>query len=95
MHGMTTKRTKPQAAERIAKHPKSQVAERIRRAIVRGNKTRYVISQETGVEQSQLCRFVKGWDLGIDKLEVVAAALGLKIVVREIVVRPARRKPKG
>lgn len=72
------------------KRTKPQVAERIRREIARGKKTRYAISAETGVEQSQLCRFMAGWALGIDKLELVAKALDL-----EIIVRPIERKPKG
>lgn len=72
------------------KRTRPQVAEQIRRAIARGEKTRYAISAETGVDQGQLCRFMAGWGLGVEKLEAVAAALGL-----EIVVRPARRKSKG
>lgn len=78
MQGMTTKRTKP------------HVADEIRRAIRRGDKTRYAISAETGVDQGQLCRFMAGWSLGVDKLEAVARSLGL-----EIVVRPAKCKSKG
>lgn len=72
---------------------KPHVAEQIRRAIAKGEKSRYAISAETGVDQGQLCRFMGGWSLGVDKLEAVAVALGLEIVVQP--AKRKRRKPKG
>jgi len=63
--------------------------EQIRGAIRQGRKSRYQISQETGVPQSQLCRVVNnGYGLSLRALELVAGSLGLEVVLR-------RRRRKG
>lgn len=69
---------------------RSKVADEIRKVLIASDKSRYAVSQESGVDQAALHRFVNGADLRIGSLEKVAQALGL-----EIVVRPVREKRKG
>ncbi len=66
----------------------SKVADEIRRALVASGRSRYEVSQKSGVDQAALSRFVAGGGLRIDSLEALAAALGL-----EIKVAKARRRP--
>jgi len=59
------------------------VLEQIREAIRQGKKTRYQISQETGILQSGLARLMTGEKgLSIESLEAVADCLGLEIIIR-------------
>jgi len=60
----------------------STVTERIRSAMLQGDKTRYAIAKETGLAEAALCRFAAGGGLRIESLELLARALGLEIVVR-------------
>jgi len=45
------------------------------------------VQVRAGVEQAAMSRFVHGWGLRVESLELIAEALGL-----EIVVRPRKRK---
>jgi len=66
----------------------SRILEQIRKAIEASDKTRYRLSRETGIAQSQLSRLMSGREgLGYHNLEKLADALGL-----EIVIRPAKKK---
>ncbi len=65
----------------VAKREKSEVAERIRAAVVASGRSRYDISRASGVDQGQLSRFMGGQNLGLPGLEAIAVALGLRIVV--------------
>ena len=66
----------------------SAIYDAIRKAIAKSGKTRYRLWQETGISQAQLCEFLHGRrGMSIEKLETLAEALGLAIVVR-----PAKRK---
>ena len=61
----------------------SGIMDQIRKAIAKGQKTRYRISQETGISESQLSRFVKGQcGVSVEAMEQLAECLGLQIVVR-------------
>lgn len=67
------------------------VMDQIREAISRSAKTRYRIAQETGVSESQLCRFVQGrCGVSVDALERLADCLGLEIMVRPKTGRKGR-----
>lgn len=69
----------------------SKIIDAIRRAIERGDKTRYRLWQETGIDQSHLRKVLNGEArLSYENLERLAEALGL-----EIIVRPKQRKSKG
>ncbi|MCP3906011.1 MAG: helix-turn-helix transcriptional regulator [Planctomycetes bacterium] len=62
----------------------------LRAAIERSDMSRYAISKATGIDQGQLSRLMDGTGgLSVERLEQLADALDL-----EIVVRP-RRKRKG
>lgn len=62
----------------------------MRRAIESGPKTRYRLSKETGIGESQLAKVMSGKaGLSIERAELLADALGL-----EITVRPKRHKGK-
>ena len=62
--------------------------EQVRDAIRRSEKTRYRLSQETGIDQAQLCRMMaEGKGISVEALETLAAALGL-----EIILRPCRNR---
>jgi len=68
----------------------SRILDEIRKAIAAGDRTRYRLSQETDIAQSQLSRLMTGQEgLGHENLEKLADALGL-----EIVIRPAKRKAR-
>jgi transcriptional regulator with XRE-family HTH domain len=61
----------------------SKLLDEIRRAIKASDKTRYRLSQETSIPQSQLSRFMTGEKgLSFDAMERLAAALGLEVVIR-------------
>jgi transcriptional regulator with XRE-family HTH domain len=72
----------------------SRILQQIRKAIEASDKTRYRLSKETGIAQSQLSRLMTGQEgLSYENLEKLADALGL-----EISIRPAKakaRKSKG
>ncbi len=67
------------------------VLDEIRAAIDRSELSRYAISRATGIDQGQLCRLMDGTGgLSVERLERLADALAL-----EIVVRPKKRQRKG
>jgi len=69
----------------------SKLLDEIREAIKASDKTRYRLSKETAIPQSQLSRLMTGEKgVSFDALERLAEALGL-----EIIIRPKRRQPKG
>ena len=58
----------------------SEILEQLRRAIETSPKSRYRLWQETGIEQSQLSRFMAGTaGLGIEHIEKLAKALDLEL----------------
>ncbi|MCX7429242.1 MAG: hypothetical protein NTW96_26895 [Planctomycetia bacterium] len=61
-----------------------KLSEQIRQAIETCGKTRYRISQDTGIDPATLCRFMgdKG-GLSIPVLDTLGEYLGLRIVVDE------------
>ena len=66
----------------------SRILQQIRQAIEASDKTRYRLSKETGIAQSQLSRLMTGQEgLSYENLERLADALGL-----EIAIRPAKAK---
>lgn len=69
----------------------SEILNRLKQAIRDGDKSRYRLSKETGVEESALSRLMSGErGLSIEAAEKVAVALGL-----EIIIRPVKHKAKG
>ena len=73
-------------------HAMSRLLDEIRRAIETGDKTRYRLSQDTGIPQSQLSRFMTGEKgLSFDAMERLADALGLEVIIRP---KRTRRKRK-
>lgn len=63
----------------------------LRKAIAGSGKSRYQISQETGIGQPQLCDFMKGLKgLSVESLETLADCLGLKITLQ-----PRPRNARG
>jgi predicted XRE-type DNA-binding protein len=72
----------------------SQILDTVRRAVQTSDKTRYRLSQETGIPQSQLSRLMTGEKgLSFDAMERLVAALGLEIVIRP--KKAGRRQRKG
>jgi hypothetical protein len=62
----------------------SKILTAIRNAISAGVKSRYRLWQETGVDQGQLSRLMKGESgMGVDKAEKLADALNLEITIKE------------
>jgi transcriptional regulator with XRE-family HTH domain len=67
----------------------SRLFDQLREAIEASPKSRYAISKESGVSQSQLSQFLDGTKgLSIDAAERVAEALGLEVALR----RRSRRR---
>ncbi len=66
----------------------------IRKAIEASEMSRYRMSKETGISESQLSLFMsRERGLSVDKLELLAACMGLEVTVRPI--KPQRRKARG
>jgi transcriptional regulator with XRE-family HTH domain len=73
----------------------ASIAEQLRRAIERSEKSRYRISQESGIAQAVLSRFVNGErDLKLETTEKLCAALGLRVIL-EVKTKQTAKKPKG
>lgn len=69
----------------------AKIVNQMRKAIINSEKSRYAISKQTGVSQSQLCLFMSGKKgLSHDYMERVADCLGF-----EIVLQPKKRKGKA
>ena len=60
----------------------SQLLEELRAAIETDGRTRYRLSKDCGVGQSQLGRLVAGKELTLPALEAIAVALGFEIGLR-------------
>jgi len=66
----------------------SKILTAIRNAIEAKVKSRYQLSRETGIDQAQLSRWMKGrGGMGVGNAEKLAEALGL-----EITIKAARKK---
>ena len=61
-----------------------KLSDQIRQAIVESEYTRYQISQETGLDQAALSKFVHGErGLALENIDKLAAFLNLEIVVHK------------
>jgi hypothetical protein len=68
------------------------ILDAIRKAIEHGDVTRYRIAKDTGLNESQLCKIMKGdAGLSLESLTILANYLDLEIIIR---ARP-RRKTDG
>ena len=72
---------------------RTSLSDQVHRAILTSGLTRYRISQESGVEQAALSRFMAGkTSLTLTTLDRMADVLGLDLVVR----KPKRKRgPKS
>ena len=71
---------------------KTKLSEQVRQAIDTCGKTRYQISQDTGIDQATLCRFMGGnGGLSIPVLDTLGEYLGLRIVAD----KPKNKATKG
>lgn len=74
------------------KRKQTKLSEQVRQAIDTCGKTRYVISQDTGIDQATLCRFMGGnGGLSIPVLDTLGEYLGLRIVAG----KPQSKTKKG
>jgi transcriptional regulator with XRE-family HTH domain len=77
------------------------VSDAVRRAILASGLSRYRISQETGLDQAALSRFMAGkTSLTLTSLDALADMLGLDMVARGPVrvsppAKPGRKPKKG
>jgi len=69
-------------AKKKTKRAKRQLlSEQLREIIEGGPVTRYRISKETGIDASQLCRFVQGTgDMSLTTLDKIGELLRLRLV---------------
>ena len=73
------------------KRKTAKLTEQVRQAIDACGKTRYQISQDTGIDQATLCRFMGGnGGLSIPILDRLGEYLGLRIVAN----KPRKQKGK-
>ena len=75
--------------------PKRAFSDDLRRAIQRSGKTRYRISQDTGVSEAVLCKFMQGErGMLLPSIDKLYAYLGLRLVAEN---QPERKgtKKKG
>ena len=76
------------------KKRKLTMTDALKTAIERSGKTRYQISQDTGITQTSLSRFVRGeTSLLLSKADVLAEYLGLRLVP-DPDVKPRERTPE-
>lgn len=62
----------------------SKICDELKQAIERDPRSRYRLSKETGIEQSQLSRFVNGKrSLTIESIEILAKALGFELIMQK------------
>ena len=62
----------------------SKICDKLKQAIEKGPKSRYRLSKETGIEQSQLSRFMGGAHLlSIESIEKLAKALDFELVLKK------------
>ncbi len=60
----------------------ASIAEQLRQAIARSDKTRYRISQESGISQAVLSRFVnRQRELSLANVDALCKALSLRVVL--------------
>ena len=64
------------------KRKRQTFTDQIRAAMAECGETRYRISKNTGLPESQLCRFASGEGLSMKNLDLVADYLNLEVVVR-------------
>jgi transcriptional regulator with XRE-family HTH domain len=63
----------------------SMISDKLRQALITTTKSRYQLSRETGLAQSQLSRFAAGTrGLGIDSIEALAKALDFKLILKKV-----------
>ena len=68
----------------MAKRRPKKLSDQVRQAIANSDLTRYRISKLTGIDQSQLSKFVNGLrGLSTDGLDRLGELLGLEITVRK------------
>ncbi len=69
------------------------MSDQLRTAIETGDKSRYRLAKETGIDEATLSRFIhhKG-GLSLDGLDRLGEALGLELTTRQ--PAPARRKKR-
>jgi len=58
------------------------VEQDVRALLEQSSRSRYAISRDTGIQQSQLSRFLTGQSLRSDTLEQLANQLGYEIVLK-------------
>jgi len=62
----------------------SKIYNKLRYVIRKSQKSRYRLSKETGIEQSQLSRFMSSTSrLGVESIEKLAKALGYELIMRK------------
>lgn len=84
--------TKNQVGRRIhsMRRKRAKLSDQLRRIIDGCDKSRYQISQETGIDQATLSRFMHGQGgLSMDGLDRIAECLGLNFTTGE---KPWKRK---
>jgi hypothetical protein len=75
-----------------------RISDQLREAIERSGKTRYRISLETGITQSQLSRFVNdpAVSLSLANIDKLCECIGAELVLKAEHAKPTRstKKPK-
>jgi len=62
----------------------SMICNQLKKAIERDPRSRYRLSKETGIEQSQFSRFMSGKrSLSIESIEIIAKALGFELTMKK------------
>ena len=71
---------------------KQSFTDQLRNAVLNCGKTRYAISMETGIPQSQLSRFVNGdGGLSIESIDVICRAIGAELTLKRPSKQPTKR----
>lgn len=76
---------------------KKKISDQLREAIERSGKTRYRISLETGISQSQLSRFVNdpAVSLSLANIDKLCECIGAVLKAEHAERKRSTKKPKG
>ncbi|MCA9027821.1 MAG: helix-turn-helix domain-containing protein [Planctomycetaceae bacterium] len=66
----------------MARKKLTSLTDQIRKAVTDCGESRYRISQQTGISQSTLAKFIGGAGLSMESLDLLAAYLELEVISR-------------
>jgi len=71
---------------------RTKLSDQLRQAIETADKSRYVLAQETGIDQATLSRFMHGkGGLSTEGMDLLGESLGLELKLKRATRKPTKR----